>query len=570
MNRRECSLMRCAAAAMAAAAAIAAFAADEERLIEPGEKVLDAVFDRPVRGCRTVNHQKMLSLDVGKEVLGLSAFCVSAASNIVKTGWGLRTPEFPVKGGRGFSVEISACGSLDMRRPRGNKVHATYISWLDAGGKELEGYRTFGLRTDPQSWTVTTVAGDVPQDACKAVVCIGCENDIMTNGDFVAISRITARTHPPGPAEENRVTVRDDGTVLVGGKPFFPIGIYAVDKKDFNGNDIRRAFRELRAAGFNFAHTYNNRRTAEREDFLAAADETGMKLWLPPGTGNKRFRETNIINERWHPSMLAWYLGDDTANAVPPDEVLRRHLACRTVDPAHITVQADYLARDRSHRFRPYVHCTDAFMLETYHVRAKNRTGLEVASVIRDMRTVARIIATEGAPVKSVWPIIQHFEGWSTWKRFPTFDELRAMSFAAIIHGAHGIVWYTYGGDGKRGKGVTSSPERWKEICRMAGEIASIQNDLTTRDAPRQPSVEVLDGPAQDACGQPSVTCLLKSTGLLMAVNAATNAVTARIDVKGSEGRVVSFRPYEVKVFPRSEFHTAAGRPQVSDAAGIR
>ena len=100
--------MKCAAAAMATVAAIAAFAADGERLIEPGEKVLDAVFDRPVRGCRTVNHQKMLSLDFGREVLGQPAFCVSAASNVVKTGWGLRTPEFPVKGGRGFSVEPSS------------------------------------------------------------------------------------------------------------------------------------------------------------------------------------------------------------------------------------------------------------------------------------------------------------------------------------------------------------------------------------------------------------------------------------------------------------------------------
>ena len=541
--------MKCAAAAMATVAAIAAFAADGERLIEPGEKVLDAVFDRPVRGCRTVNHQKMLSLDFGREVLGQPAFCVSAASNVVKTGWGLRTPEFPVKGGRGFSVEISACGSLDMRRPRGNKAHATYISWLDADGKELEGYRTFGVRTDPRAWTVTTVAGDVPPDAHRAAVCIGCECESMTNGDYVAISRITARLHPAGPKAEDRVAIRDDGMVLVGGKPFFPIGIYAVEKKDFNGNDIRRAFRELKAAGFNFAHTYNNQRNQEREDFLAAADEAGMKLWLPPGTGNKRFSETNIINERWHPSMLAWYLGDDTANKVPPDEVMRRHFACRIADPAHITVQADYLARDRSHRYRPYVHCTDAFLLETYHVRAKTRTGLEVASVIRDMRRVAQIIATEGAPVKSVWPIIQHFEGWQTWKRFPTFEELRAMSFAAIIHGARGIVWYTYGGDGKRGRGVTSSQERWREIRTVVGEISSIQNDLTTRDAAIQPSVDVLVGPALDACGQKSVTCLLKSSGLLMAVNASTNDVTARIAVKGTEGRTLRFCPYEAKVF---------------------
>ena len=53
-----------------------------------------------------------------------------------------------------------------------------------------------------------------------------------------------------------RATLRDDGITLIDGKPFFPIGAYAVSRREFNGNDLDRAFRDLKAAGFNFAHTY--------------------------------------------------------------------------------------------------------------------------------------------------------------------------------------------------------------------------------------------------------------------------------------------------------------------------
>ena len=85
------------------------------------------------------------------------------------------------------------------------------------------------------------------------------------------------------------------------------------------------------------------------------------------------------------------------------------------------------------------------------------------------MKTIYDDLSRNGSPVKTIWAIIQHFDGWG-WKRFPTFDELRAMSYLSIIHGAHGITWYTYGGYNKN-HGVTSTPEHWKEITTVAGRF---------------------------------------------------------------------------------------------------
>ena len=495
----------------------------------------DAVFDDDFCDWKTENYCKRLSFDLPRDLLGKSALRVSGPKVNGDTAWALRSPVFPVRPGSGFILSANAAGTVDMRTPSG-ETSASYIEWLDGEGRPIGDWFTFGLDLKPDGWTVTTTGGDVPPNAKKAFISIGADHPNMETNDFVAIARVTFWEASSVATEENCVTLRDDGMTLVGGKPFFPIGIYGVTKREFNGNDIRRAFRDLKAAGFNFVHTYDTRRGRDFTDFLDAADESGVKVWISPGVNSHAFDESNIMNERGRPSLLAWYLGDDSASHIKPEEMLRRHMRCKALDPAHITVQADFLGQSRSHRYRPFVNCTDAFLPEIYPVSATNRTGREVADVIRHMGTVHNAIASEGNPVKSVWAIIQHFDGWKVWKRFPDMDELRAMTYVAIIHGANGITWYTYGGNGVNGRGVTSAPEHWREICAIAGELFTNHDDLAGRNAKIQPTVKILSGPETDICGFGSISVLMKESGLLMAVNSSTNAIAAEISIDGLRG----------------------------------
>ena len=88
-------------------------------------------------------------------------------------------------------------------------------------------------------------------------------------------------------------------------------------------------------------------------------------------------------------------------------------------------------------------------------------------------------------------------------------------------------------------------------MCAVVRQIAPLAKDLASRDAAEQPSVEITAGPKKDACGVAAVSCLLKETGLLMAVNSTTNAVSVRLSVgRGNDFEVVerTFRPYEVFV----------------------
>ena len=339
-------------------------------------------------------------------------------------------------------------------------------------------------------------------------------------------------------ATENVVTMRDDGFVLVDGKPFFPIGLYAVWKREFNGNNIDKAFKDLKAAGFNFAHTYNASRNADFAEFLNTADKYGFKLWITPGSD----MINNIIRERHHPSILAWYIGDDTHTYFSPEDVRRNHDICHSLDNAHLTTQADGTGPRGASHYEAFIESTDSFMPEIYPVREDKPDAKEVPTVIRDMKTIFDDLSRNGSPVKTIWAIIQHFDGWG-WKRFPSFDELRAMSYLSIIHGAHGITWYTYGGYNQN-HGVTSTPEHWREITTVAGELSSIHDQLCSRHAKEQPAVTILEGPKTDGLDYPSVTCLLKDNDgpkILLACNSSTGDVKAVMDVKGFKTAKVLF-----------------------------
>jgi hypothetical protein len=139
-----------------------------------------------------------------------------------------------------------------------------------------------------------------------------------------------------------------------------------------------------------------------------------------------------------------------------------------------------------------------------------------------------------------VWPIIQMFYGYTSWKRMPREDELYGMSFAALVHGAKGITYFAYGGAVVPERkifsyGITSKEKVWRATTNVVQRISSLTPVLLSRDVPQPPAPETASGPTLDALGEgPSVTVLEKEYdgwSYLLAVNAASAEVTARFDV---------------------------------------
>ena len=453
------------------------------------------------------------------------------------TDWNVMGEAFPVVPGRRLAITVRVRSSFkDLRFCHGFMGnHITGVQWFDRDGNRLPLPYGFGYDLKPDGWCYTVAATEVPDGAATARLQIGMDTPNFKSNDWFAVSH--AQVNLADPKESGcSVALRDDGTVLVDGNPFFPIGIYAVCECERNGNSVDKAMRDLKAAGFNMVHRAGRSKVSS-DEFLSLADKHGLKVFhMPVPSYASDFVSKSLVAEQMrHPSVIAWYLADDTASHVGPEEVAYRDRVCKAFDPARLTLQADGVMMGHANcRYDRFVHSTDVFLPEIYPCYYEQPKGSEVAEVVRDMNASLAAIKAAGSPVKSVWPIIQHFDGWG-WKRFPTFEEMRAMSWAAIVKGGRGIVWYVYNSMSGRGRGVVCSDEHWNEMTSVSSELASFAGDFLTRDAAQQPAVEIAFGPTKDYYGQPPVSVLLKSgeRPLLATVNAATNSVRAVVRVKG-------------------------------------
>ena len=352
-----------------------------------------------------------------------------------------------------------------------------------------------------------------------------------------------------------KVTIRDDGVTLLDGKPFFPIGIYGVQKHMFNAWSFDRAHADLKRAGFNFVHSYSHSRSGE---FLGMAAKHGMKAWTH-AFDIARGDDWLVDVGRHDPATIAWYVGDDTMTHMKPSELLDRYEAARLLDGTRIVCQADGIFSGwYDDGFSPYAAFADAFMPEIYPIHGWESDKTCVALTIRDVERSWSDIAKCGNDKRphTVWPILQIFYGMG-WKRYPTEDEVYATSFASLIHGGKGIAWFYYQGKrdmeaGFRYSGCFQSEKDWRMTTNLVSRISSLAPVLLERD-PMQPATpEVLEGPKEDPLGQPAVSALMKCHDgftYVLAVNASPKPVRARLFVMAPDGKgSVAWEKRKVKV----------------------
>jgi hypothetical protein len=562
---------------------------------------------------RVSNHQQALSILRTAQRLPDSplGYRITREAGDTDTAFALTSSPIPIQAGEQYSLSFWTRHPMDLSGVmNGEGTYSGGVIWQDAEGSAVGERGRIDLGPAAPEWRRQVFDLTAPEGATHAAIRLGFDTPNIIDGAFLDIAEVKLDGPRPEvattdagpnlhkmtveaadlagnslsedwyilirePRTENLVTLRDDGMVLVDSEPFFPIGLYAVWKKDFNDNSFDKAFSDLKAAGFNLAHTYNSGRGADFSEFYAAAQRHGIKLYIASNGGANCMGVDevlfDVVREEGQPALLAWYLADDTASHVGAEELGRVHRAIRDVDPAHITVQADAVGapapeapQGSPSRYTDYVRSTDGFLPELYPIRDDSDRG--VPQIITDMQAVTRDIAAADAGPKTVWAIVQYFQGWG-WPRWPTRDELWAMSYLSIIHGAHGMTWYTYGGWGEN-HGVTDNPEVWGNICALAGELSTLQDALSERTGPQPLPAQILQGPERDAQGHPSISLLLKEHEgqcTLLAANSSRAEVTARIAAgQGKalnlpfEGRTVqadaegfqdTFAPYAVHVY---------------------
>ena len=353
----------------------------------------------------------------------------------------------------------------------------------------------------------------------------------------------------PERSSSPQVALRHDGMMMVDGKPFFQIGMYYLKPFDGNNNDLDTMFRDLRSRGFNIGREAGNFVDPKLAiEFAKAAERNNFHVFMTAGfdqmganTQNLRAIAEGVATLRDIKSILMWYIGDDTSTQNTPHGLSNKTDTVKAVDPGRITIQADVIGSALDSHYLPFVNSTDCFHIEIYPVHKGNHSKQEhedcVFRAIADVDCAIDDVRKAATSPKNIVGIIQYFasktpnEGWD----FPTATEMRAMSYASIIRGVHGITWYNYA---KAVKYYTagSVPERWEELSNVARELDSLSDVLTAEPIPQPAAPEIIKGEAVDKQGRAPVYALLKRSGkrtVLFTVNASINDVTAKITLPG-------------------------------------
>lgn len=252
--------------------------------------------------------------------------------------------------------------------------------------------------------------------------------------------------------EPSIATRRADGTVLVNGQPFFPLGFYHVSwARDGTPERRQQDLSRLARAGFNFVITepINDLDAANFQYFLKQAQETGVYV-MPYGMTTENMRKISDA-----PAILGFKIADDANTQLTPQQARNRNEQFKKTTPDKLTYLSLAVAQDRPET--PYFSTADLIGNQSYPIGND-----DISVTYRMMRS-----AVESAHLKGTVPIanLQSFLwGW----RKPSPPELRNMTYQALMAGMKGVVYYAYRA---REVDLNREPVMWSTLQNVAREI---------------------------------------------------------------------------------------------------
>lgn len=234
-----------------------------------------------------------------------------------------------------------------------------------------------------------------------------------------------------------------------------------------------------------------------------------------------------------HPALFAWYMADEP-ELVPvlPQRAQEIYETVRDADPYHPCI----MLNDTIEGIYRYARGGDVLMPDPYPCFLKG--GLAAGPIEKTGKFMLAIQDATGDR-KPAWVTPQGFnygDYGRAGNRGPTLTELRNQNYQAVIYGAKGFIWYTYGQYG-------NYPELNLGMPFLAREMADLKAAVLADDVP---GVVTVKAPKPE-----HLHVSLRRVGdemTLFAVNTATEPQTATFTVKGapaslyvvSEGRKVS------------------------------
>jgi len=253
------------------------------------------------------------------------------------------------------------------------------------------------------------------------------------------------------------------GVTTVNGKPLFPLGFYHVSWQSTAVERIK-AMQNIAKAGFNTIHVSSTTDINDESsygDFLDRSAQQGIYVIT-----EQQINLQNVVKEFKHkPAVLAWNIADDVNDGKQtPHDIRQLNHKIKSLDSNHITYISGY--SDEIYKFE---NCSDIIAMQSYPIGNNDEISSTYRRVSLTRETVAPFNGT-------VYANIQAFS-WSDSQEhlkhpvIPTFNEVRNMTYQALVAGAKGIIYYTYY---DRSWYLPDHPQLWEGLKSLVPEIKTI------------------------------------------------------------------------------------------------
>lgn len=272
------------------------------------------------------------------------------------------------------------------------------------------------------------------------------------------------------------------GRTLVRGRPYFPLG-------GFTGKITEAVAKEYAASPFNCVMSYDLT-TPDELDLLQRHGLMNICCLADAYADGKRLKtvedEEAVVRKRVaalkdHPGVLAWYVNDERP-ATMRNQLIRRQKLLEELDAGHPTWAVLYQIGD----MRSYLPTADVIGSDPYPVPMY---GMESAYAY------VKATAEGTCGLRGIWQVPQIFD-WAVYggsyveksKAPPTLFQMRSMAWQAIVGGANGLVFFSFGRLRTPVNGHTFE-DRWRDVCAMGEEIKRyVPAMLSVEPAPRATS----------------------------------------------------------------------------------
>lgn len=327
-------------------------------------------------------------------------------------------------------------------------------------------------------------------------------------------------------------SLNNQGFLELNGSPRIPVGVFDINSQQ----DAMQA----KSAGLNTAESM-------LDGIFGWSREAGLhSLYWMIARMKSDEEILRIVEARRNDSLnIAWYTFDEPNEVgVPPSRCEQVYRLVKSNDPERpvvLTVSPAYWYHPWA--YSDYASSCDIIATDPYPVEIGHGIKLDYVS---DCMEMAR--KDSGKPV---WAVLQAFP-WPG-KRLPTAQELRCMTYQALVHGATGVFYYTFQ-VAAWNYSLVATP-LWDEIEQMAKEIKRL--------------TPVLASPGPEPSKISTIHLLerhLNDTAYLITVNAGPDPAVLELPIPGSpeeidvmfEGRTLrpengllrdEFGPYAVRSY---------------------